>query len=69
MKNSKFLKQFNGLLREVYKLWLSWVEMFNMFKRPPNNKKSKNDWKLLFTSIVLTTVYLILVLWMVKVRW
>lgn len=69
MKMSKFLKQLHGLLREVYKLWVGWLNMFNMFKQSPNNKKVKNDWKLYLSCMVLTAIYLIVVLWMVKVRW
>lgn len=69
MKKSKLLKQLDGLLREVYKLWVDWLNMFNMFKPSPNNKKSKNDWKLYLSFVFLTVIYLILVLWMVKVRW
>lgn len=72
MKKSKILKQLHGLLREVYKLWLSWVSMFNMFKRPPNknkSKKNKNNWKLYLSCVLLTVIYLWIVFCMIKVRW
>ncbi|KAF5069639.1 hypothetical protein DSECCO2_231060 [anaerobic digester metagenome] len=69
MKRKKFYKHIHGLCKKANILWLSFVCVFNLSKRSENRKKSENDWKSLFLGVIFTVFYMVLVLWMVKVRW